>query len=279
MNTQRITCNRFDISNRKGTVKKTRTSHGKAIVETSEIISHAADAFETREDINKFVGHMISKKSWSMAVLFIVGINTGFRCGDMLAFKVSDFDLAKKPDSVNIIEQKTGKVRVVYLNEAVYKAIEMLISKKNLNSDDYLFTSDTNRKSYFVDFVRNDEGEIIDIITTNDKCDSYGNERKVAPLTVDSIGRAYKRFSKELNLSGHYSSHCARKTFSFFISNHEYKNTRNVTAASMALNHSSEAITETYYTKGVDAKELKEVWMNMNLGIESITHHLIPNGI
>lgn len=270
MNTQRITCNRFDISNRKENVKKTRTSHGKAIVETSEIVSHVADAFETREDINKFIEHMISKKSWSMAALFIVGINTGFRCGDMLAFKVSDFDLINKPESVNIIEQKTGKVRVVYLNEAVYKAVEMLINKKNLNSDDYLFTSETNRKSYFVDYIRNDDGEIIDIITTNDKYDSCGNERKIAPLTVDSVSRAYKRHTKNAGISGHYSSHCARKTFSFFISNHEYKNTRNVTAASMALNHSSEAITETYYTKGVDAKELKEVWMNLNLGIECL---------
>ena len=270
MNTQRITCNRFDISNRMETKTRTRTAHGKAIVETSEIVSHAADAFTSREDVNKFVSEMLSKKAWTMAGLFILGANTGFRCGDMLAFKVSDFDLINKPESINIIEQKTGKVRVVYLNNAVYKAIEMIINKKNLKDDDYLFTSDSPRKSYFLDYKRNEDGEIIDIITTNERYDSYGNERKIAPVTVDSVARAFKKHTKNAGITGHYSSHCARKTFSYFISSHEYKSVKNITAASMALNHSSESITEKYYTKGVDPKELKDVWLNLNLAVECL---------
>ena len=188
----------------------------------------------------------------------------------MLAFKVSDFDLINKPESINIIEQKTGKVRVVYLNNAVYKTIEMIINKKNLKDDDYLFTSDSPRKSFFLDYKRNEDGEIIDIITTNERYDSYGNERKIAPVTVDSVARAFKKHTKNAGITGHYSSHCARKTFSYFISSHEYKSTKNITAASMALNHSSESITEKYYTKGVDPKELKDVWLNLNLAVECL---------
>lgn len=268
----RITCNRFDISSRmnEGKTTKTRTKHGKAIVEVSDVVSHAADEMRSREDVNKFVKYLMDNKKYSLAAWFIIGINTGFRCGDLAPFKVSDFDMENKPECVNIVEQKTGKARVIYLNDAVYSAVQMLIDKKNLQPDDYLFTSESSRKSYFVDWVRDGDGEIVDIITSNNRYDDDGNERKIAPMWVDSIARACKRETERAGISGHFSSHCARKTFSFFIASHEYKNKRNITAASMALNHSSEAVTETYYTKGVDAQELKEVWLNLNLGIEFI---------
>lgn len=267
----KITCNRFDISSRMSTkTTRKRTNHGKAMVEVSDAVSHAADEMRSREDINKFVNHLMLKKNYSLAAWFVIGINTGFRCGDLAPFKVSDFDMVNKPESVNIVEQKTGKARVVYLNKAVYKAVQMLIDKKNLQPDDYLFTSEAPRKSYFVDWVRDSEGEIIDIETSNNKYDDDGNERKIAPMWVDSISRACKRETKRCNILGHFSSHCARKTFSFFIASHEYSCTRNITAASMALNHSSESITETYYTKGVDSEELKSVWLNLNLGIDFI---------
>lgn len=267
----RITCNRFDISSRMVDSKtKTRTKHGKAIVETSDKVSHAADEMRSREDVNKFVSHLMSKKNYSLAAWFVIGCNTGFRCGDLAPFKVSDFDMINKPESVNIVEQKTGKARVIYLNDAVYSAVQMLVDKKNLQADDYLFTSESSRKSYFVDWVRDSEGEIVDIITSNDRYDANGNERKIAPMWVGSITRACKRETERAGILGHYSSHCARKTFSFFIASHEYKSLKNITAASMALNHSSEAITETYYTKGVDPRELKEVWLKLNLGLECL---------
>lgn len=267
----KITCNRFDISSRMiDKTQKTRTKHGKAMVEVSDIVSHAADEMRNREDINKFVTYLMNNKKYSLAAWFVIGINTGFRCGDLVPFKVSDFDMENKPNSVNIVEQKTGKARVIYLNDAVYKAVQMLIDKKNLQPDDYLFTSESSRKSYFVDWVRDGEGEIVDIITSNSRYDDNGDERKIAPMWVDSIGRACKRETERAGIIGHFSSHCARKTFSFFIASHEYESKRNITAASMALNHSSESITETYYTKGVDPHELREVWLNLNLGIESL---------
>ena len=84
------------------------------------------------------------------------------------------------------------------------------------------------------------------------------------------MARAFKKHTKNAGIAGHYSSHCARKTFSYFISSHEYKSIKNITAVSMALNHSSESITEKYYTKGVDPKELKEVWLSLNLGLECL---------
>ena len=102
----RITCNRFDISSRMAETKSTkvRTKHGKAIVEVSDEVSHAADEMRSRDDINKFVSHLMNKKNYSLAAWFVIGINTGFRCGDLVPFKVSDFDMVNKPKSVNIIE-------------------------------------------------------------------------------------------------------------------------------------------------------------------------------
>lgn len=262
---RKTTCNVFDISNRVQEAKKTkRTLHGKAEVEVVDLVSHAADALESKKDIDCLVTYLRQEEKWSMLALVVVGINTGFRIGDLLGFRVKDFDLKNKPSYVNIVEQKTKKARRVYLNKAVYQAIELVIKMKNLGSDDYLFTSDANKRSYLVE-IRGDE-----VITSGEKFDEKGNERKIAPITGDGFARFLKKTTKKLNIPGHYSSHALRKTFGYHISTYDYQSTRNITAASMALNHSSESVTETFYVRGVDDKELAKVWLNLNLGIEAL---------
>ncbi|MCP3026905.1 tyrosine-type recombinase/integrase [Halobacillus sp. A5] len=67
-------------------------------------------------------------------ILFILGINTGLRVGDMLRLRVKDVRYKKR---VKIKEGKTNKPRVIYL-DSVYEDIQAYV--KGLDSE-WLFPS------------------------------------------------------------------------------------------------------------------------------------------
>ena len=59
-------------------------------------------------------------------ILFLLGINTGLRCGDMLKLKAKDL---KKKKSVWIKEGKTGKKRNIIINPDIYDELNEYINK------------------------------------------------------------------------------------------------------------------------------------------------------
>lgn len=239
-----------------------------AVKQVEKPIEHRTDALTTRQEVND-VASWLFKKAPSIGALFILAVNTGMRIGDTVGWRVCDFDLITRPEAVYILEQKTGKTRLLYLNDTVYKMVEKLIEKKGLSDDDYLFTSDAARKSYFVEWKYDKEGEIVDAVTSTERYNEDGTERKVAPISIRSVQRRYNDATKELNIMGHYSSHTARKTFSYFMSCGEYTQ-RNVTASAMALGHSDQRITEKHYTTDVAEEEVREAWLALNLGKEAV---------
>ena len=56
-------------------------------------------------------------------MLFVLGINSGIRCGDLLKLRVSDVKDCKIGDKLTIVEGKTKKVNYIYINNEIYKAI------------------------------------------------------------------------------------------------------------------------------------------------------------
>ena len=105
--------------------------------------------------------------------LFIVGINTAFRAGDLLTLKVGDM----KGDVVQRREGKTKKIREFYLNGAVKRAVAPLIEGRQ--DDDWLFPSDMTGK----------------------------------PLTVPAFSGRVKIWCFRGGLKGKYASHSLRKTW------------------------------------------------------------------
>ena len=139
--------------------------------------------------------------------LFIVGINTAFRAGDLLKFKVSDVkDLAPMDDFV-ISEEKTSKRRRISLNQACIESIQRLIQENSLSDSDYLFKG----------------------------------QRGV--LTVPSLSQYMKKWCRQVGLKGNYGSHTLRKTWAY----HQYVTFGSSLAMICeCLNHSSERQTLAY---------------------------------
>ena len=136
-------------------------SHGSLFVTHAEKpTDHSADPFMNVEDINHIVEYALNHKAYGKAALFVFGINTGYRCGDALAFRVCDFydKQGNFADVLYISEDKTGKVRPVYINKAVKMAIELAIKEKNLSENNYVFRTDGNKRSYLLNFKYNSNG-------------------------------------------------------------------------------------------------------------------------
>ena len=245
-------------------------THGAAVVTmTEQPTSHKADAFTNREDINSIITYLLEHHQYGKAAMFTFGINTGYRCGDIIAFRVKDFydDKGKFRDMFYIIEDKTNKARPVYINKAVRTAVELVIKRKGLTKNNYVFRGDGNRRAYIQGFRYNDDGEIEDVITCGERYDEDGNEREIAPMLVSSIGRWLKDLCDKLGIYGHYSSHALRKTFAEFI-DRDYDDKRNVAVVCAALGHSDQRITAKHYIS-VDPVKLRDNWLKMNLGLEA----------
>lgn len=249
--------------------------HGAAVVTMIvQETSHKADAFTRREDINQIVDYLLSRKQYGKASIFIFGINTGYRCGDIIAFRVKDFydDNGKFRDVFFVVEDKTNKARPVFINKAARLAVEMVIHEKKLTKNDYVFRGDGNRRAYIKGFKFDRNGNIEDVITCGERYDENGNEREIAPMLVGSIGRWLKELSNYLGIYGHYSSHALRKTFAEFI-DRGYDDKRNIAVVCAALGHSTPKVTTNHYIS-VDKNRLRENWLNMNLGLEAIQKYL-----
>ncbi|MFO8240200.1 MAG: tyrosine-type recombinase/integrase, partial [Dissulfuribacterales bacterium] len=106
-------------------------------------------------------------------LLFVMGINNGLRVGDLLKLKVKDVKDAKAGDTVRVKEQKTGKINVLVINKATYKALSNYLKKRNPDPEDWLFPS------------------------------QKGN----GPLTVSAANRMVKSWCDQINLRGNYGTH------------------------------------------------------------------------
>lgn len=235
---------------------------------------HSADAFTDINDIDNIIRSEMDAGHYRKAAMFVFGINTGYRCGDTLALRVADVidDNGGIVNELYLSEQKTGKVRTVYLNEAAKTALAMLIKTDHLDKIDYLFRGDGNRSAYLDKLVYDTDGELIDVLTTGERYDVFGNERVRAPMAVDTVARWLKKVTKKLNIYGHFSSHALRKTFTEFISR-DWNDNHNAIAASAALAHSEVRTTVEHYMS-VDPARLREKWLSLNLGLNAIKEYV-----
>lgn len=69
-----------------------------------------------------------------IAVIARIAANTGLRVSDILGLRVGDLKRA-----MSVSERKTGKVRVVHLSAATYKAAKTYAERMKLENSDLLF--------------------------------------------------------------------------------------------------------------------------------------------
>jgi integrase len=113
------------------------------------------------------------------SAIFIIGINTNLRAGDLLDLKAGKVRGLKPMDEISIKESKTGKPRRVSLNKACIEAINRLLASGPYQDDDYLFIGQRGR------------------------------------LTVPTVNRLVKSWCRAFHLRGNYGSHTLRKTWGY----------------------------------------------------------------
>lgn len=159
--------------------------------------------------------------------LFVVGINTNLRASDLLRIKVGDVRYLKVGEYFTLREKKTGKLRSITINKAVYDAIaNLLVSMPLAKDDDFLFQS---RKK---------------------------NSSTGGMLTVSYLNSLVKQWCREINLRGNYGAHSLRKTFGYI---HRTVFGTDIPTLMEMFNHSTQRQTLTYL--GIQPREINDAYL------------------
>lgn len=163
-------------------------------------------------------------------VMIIMGLNTAFRIGDLLQLQwrnVYQKKDAKFREHITMIEQKTGKERVVAINASVRKALTQIREAAPEPSDqDYLFPSQKNRQQ---------------------------------PISRYQAYRIIREAAVHTGLEEHISCHSLRKTFGY----HAWKQGVPPAMLMDIYNHSSYRITKRYLC--IEQEDKDQVYRNLNL--------------
>lgn len=158
--------------------------------------------------------------------LFVLGINTNMRAGDMLKLKVGQVRGKEPGDILEIKEQKTNKSRSITLNKAVVDALDTLLTSPGSGGD-----------------YQNDEDPL------------FMGQR--GPLTVPTLSRMVKQWCKHFRLEGNYAAHTLRKTWGY---HQRVTFGTDIPTLMTCFNHSSQKQTLDYLC--VQPDEIKSVYEN-----------------
>lgn len=161
--------------------------------------------------------------------LIIMGLNTAFRISDILQLKWQDvFQPDGTPCShIRIKEQKTGKARIVPINEALRQALkDYRKSLTQIPPSDWLFPSPHSQSQ---------------------------------PLSRHQAYRIVRSAATACNLSENTGCHSLRKTFGYYA----WKNGTPPAMLMDLYNHSSYQITKRYL--GIEQEERDQVYLQINL--------------
>ncbi|MDR1622264.1 MAG: site-specific integrase [Synergistaceae bacterium] len=161
------------------------------------------------------------------ALLFVMGINTALRIGDLLSLSIGDVlnDKGKIVAAVRLKEQKTGKEKRFPLNKSVQKALSAYLKQCGSNGrKEPLFPS-----------------------------------QKGGPLSRWQAWRILRAAGKSIGLEN-IGTHSLRKTFGY----HVYKNNGgDIGLVQKLLNHSASSCTLRYI--GIDRERMDKTYMDLNL--------------
>lgn len=223
-----------------------------------EYKSRAAEPIKDLDAIEAVHRHLVEQGRLRDNLLFVMGINFGLRCGDLTQLQVANVvdENGELREEIVLQEQKTGKIRRVYMNDAVADALILYFGGREVNLNSYLFTSRSpnNCKKYY------------DTLASKVKLDgkSYnikGFEGK--GIRVESVSRILKEtINRELDMDVHASSHCLRKTFAYHVLTMAEDRIRALEKLQLLFGHADQRVTLHY--AGITDDEIRGAY-NMNL--------------
>jgi len=174
--------------------------------------------------IKQIRGNLYRQESPRDYLLFVFGINSGLRIGDILSLKLGDIKNSQGDlkDDLDIKEQKTGKTRKVFFNKQIKEAINHYLKKTDIfDLDQYLFTSEKSKKN--------------------------------KPITRIRAYQLINKWCKDTGLNCKVGGHTLRKSFGY----HLRKQGISIEQISSLLNHQNIKVTFRYI--GINQDEDKEV--------------------
>lgn len=115
------------------------------------------EPIRSENQIKQIKGNLYRQKNPRDYLIFVFGINSGLRIGDILSLKLADVKDHKGNlrDYLTIKEQKTGKTRKVFFNKQIKEALNYYIKKTGIfNLDQYLFTNEKSKENKPITRVR-----------------------------------------------------------------------------------------------------------------------------
>lgn len=184
-------------------------------------VSRAVEPIRSLDDIRSIKQMLLTKPRDHL--LFVMGVNSGIRLGDLLQLKANQFRGQKLGDSIEITESKTGKKNFLVINKEIARSLESYFSFLGGGPDSYLFKS----------------------------------RKADQPLTLCSVNRMVKAWASSINLNGNYGGRTLRKTFGYVQRVHFGVGFE---VLCKRYNHSNPSVTMRYI--GVQPEEVTSIMMH-----------------
>lgn len=206
----------------------------------------------SREDLNMILDMLVQEERYREALLIVMGVNFGLRYSDLSHLRYCDLI---NPDmtpikQATIIEQKTGKPRLLLVNETVHRYLMLHLNNYTVGR------GHLPMKPSFGDFI-----------FMNSSNSRTKSETADEPLTHKSMERMIKKIMKDAGMVGNYNTHSLRKTFGrLYMEERGYDGTA-LYELQKLYGHSSPAITLLYI--GLTPEELNRAY-SQNYGAEAL---------
>ena len=179
----------------------------------------AMEPIKRLEDVAKI--KKLLRKNPRDYCLFVAGIYTAYRAGDLLSINVGHAKNARTTGELHLREQKTDNKRRVTLSKQTAAALRLLVKHRiaeGATDDDPLFVT----------------------------------EQKKERVSVSWLGMLVKKWCKQIGLKGNFGAHTLRKTFGY---QNRVHNNVPLEVLQSIYGHSSSKITLTYVCIQDDEKK------------------------
>ena len=196
----------------------------------------AVEPLRKKSEIERIKRHLKSRSLRDYA-LFVLGINTGLRVGDLLALTVGDVlegtgRRLRVGVRLVIREQKTRKIKRIILNDTARRALnEYLKSRERRFPEDPLFLSRQRN----------------------------GKDGSLRALSRKQVWKVLSDAARACHVGDTIGTHTMRKTFGYY----RYKTGHPLEEIQKMLNHSSPAITLIYI--GITQDQMDQSYRDVQL--------------
>jgi len=152
---------------------------------------NAAIVIKFPKDLERIANRM-KEYNYPAYILWSIGVNTGYRGGDLVKLTVADIKKAIQTGELIILEEKTKNTRKVKFERVV-----ILSNKLRSILKDYIKEKSDAEYLYW-----SQKGEGIEPFKEN--------------ITREALGKIFKSVIEELGIIGSIGTHTARKTYGYF---------------------------------------------------------------